>query len=145
MTATRVDFHTQVNDKIHYSCRLIRKARAANCRIIVLIDNQEQAKILDQALWSLSDADFLPHLMLNDPLARHTPILIATEINQDQELPHRDLLLNLSHQVPVNFAEFNRVIEVVAKEERDAAEARLRFRQYQQFGVKPSHTIASTT
>ncbi|HEX2530741.1 MAG TPA: DNA polymerase III subunit chi, partial [Burkholderiaceae bacterium] len=33
---TRIDFHSNVPDKTAYACRLVRKARAANCRIVIL-------------------------------------------------------------------------------------------------------------
>lgn len=140
---TRVDFHSQVNDKIHYSCRLIRKARAANCQILVLSQDQQQAQALDQALWNFSASDFLPHVMLDSPLAQQTPILITTTLQT--ALPHYDLLINLSQHLPENFQQFNRVIEVISQQEDDAASGRQRFRLYQQQGIKPSHLVASTS
>ncbi|WP_189344474.1 DNA polymerase III subunit chi [Undibacterium macrobrachii] len=140
---TRVDFHSQVADKIHYSCRLIRKARAANCQIMVLSENLEQATLLNDALWDFSAVDFLPHVMIDDPLASQTPIVIATQI--DSALPHHDLLINLSQMLPTTFAQFNRVIEVVSQQEDDANAARQRFRLYQQQGIKPSHIVASAS
>lgn len=138
---TRIDFHSQVPDKIHYSCRLIRKARAANCQILVLSQSDQQAKELDQALWSFSASDFLPHVMMADPLAANTPIIITTEITNP--LPHHDVLINLSQNLPLNFTQFNRVIEVVSQQEDDANTARQRFRMYQQQGIQPSHIVAS--
>ena len=137
----RIDFHSQVADKIHYSCRLIRKARAANCQILVLSQSDQQAKELDQALWSFSASDFLPHVMMADPLAANTPIIITTEITNP--LPHHDVLINLSQNLPQNFTQFNRVIEVVSQQEDDANTARQRFRMYQQQGIQPSHIVAS--
>ncbi len=140
---TRVDFHSQVADKIHYSCRLIRKARAANCQIMVLSENLEQATLLNDALWDFSAVDFLPHVMIDDPLASQTPIVITTQI--DSGLPHHDLLINLSQMLPTTFAQFHRVIEVVSQQEDDANAARQRFRLYQQQGIKPSHIVASAS
>jgi DNA polymerase-3 subunit chi len=140
---TRVDFHSQVQDKINYSCRLIRKARVANCQILILSEDAEQANALDQALWHFSPVDFLPHVMLSDPLSAHTPILITTDLNAP--LPHHDLLINLSQRFPENFSQFNRVIEVVSQHEDDANSGRQRFRMYQQQSIKPSHIVASTS
>jgi DNA polymerase-3 subunit chi len=139
----RVDFHTQVADKINYTCRLVRKARAANCRIIILNQGREQSLHLDQALWNFSESDFLPHVMLDDPLASQTPIILTE--NLERELPHNDLLINLSHALPSDFKQFNRIIEIISSEEQDAQAGRQRFRQYQQLGIKPSHTVATKT
>jgi DNA polymerase-3 subunit chi len=138
---TTVDFHTQVGDKIHYSCRLIRKARAAQCNIIVLGENQYQCDALDDALWSFSATDFLPHVMIADPLASQTAIVITDGLQM--ELPHYDLLINLSQNLPTSFQRFNRIIEVIASDEDDAQAARGRFRLYQQQGIKPSHIVAN--
>lgn len=139
---TRVDFHSKVQDKILYSCRLIRKARTANCQILVLSEDAEQASQLNQALWSFSASDFLPHVMLADPLSTQTPIIITTAF--DRALPHHDVLINLSQRLPENFTQFSRVIEVVSQHEDDADSARQRFRLYQQQGIKPSHIVAAT-
>ncbi|MBC3830831.1 DNA polymerase III subunit chi [Undibacterium amnicola] len=139
---TRVDFHSKVQDKILYSCRLIRKARAANCEILVLSEDAEQASQLNRALWSFSASDFLPHVMLADPLSTQTPIIITTAF--DRALPHHNVLINLSQRLPENFTQFARVIEVVSQHEDDADSARQRFRLYQQQGIKPSHIVAAS-
>jgi DNA polymerase III subunit chi len=136
-TLPQIDFHTQVEDKIHYTCRLVRKARAANCRIIVLHQDEAQAQQLDLALWNFSAADFLPHVMLTDPLAAITPVILTTTL--EQALPHQELLINLSSEMPSNFQRFNRVIEIISIEEADAQAGRQRFKQYLQAGIKPSH------
>jgi len=140
---TRVDFHSQVSDKIHYACRLIRKARPANCQFLVLSQDLAQAQALDQALWSFSASDFLPHTLIEDPLATQSPIVISAD--QDAPSPHHDLLVNLSQSLPLQFQSFQRVIEIVSSEEQDANAGRQRFRLYQQQGIKPTHTVANAS
>ncbi len=66
---TRIDFHSNVPDKIGYACRLVRKARAADCRVILFAEDRAQLAALDQALWTFSELEFLPHVMADDPLA----------------------------------------------------------------------------
>jgi DNA polymerase-3 subunit chi len=139
----RVDFHSQVSDKYNYTCRLVRKARAANCQIIILVNDEDQLRLLDQELWQFSATDFLPHVGLSDALAAVTPILLTTQLSNS--IPHRDLLINLRPQVPDHFEQFNRVIEIVSSDTEDAQAGRQRFKQYQQSGIQPSHTVASTT
>lgn len=138
---TRVDFHSQIADKMAYACRLIRKARAAQCRIVVLADKASDLTELDQALWTFSRADFLPHALALDPNAQHTPILLTEDLAQAGQ--HKDLLINLGHNFPAGYQEFQRVIELVSKEEHDAQAGRKRFRQYQQDGIKPDHLLAN--
>jgi DNA polymerase IIIc chi subunit len=36
---TRIDFHTNVPDKVAYACRLVRKAWAANNRVVLLTND----------------------------------------------------------------------------------------------------------
>ena len=139
----RVDFHSQVSDKYNYTCRLVRKARAANCQIIILVNDEDQLRLLDQELWQFSATDFLPHVSLGDALAAVTPILLTTQLSNS--IPHRDLLINLRPEVPDHFEQFNRVIEIVSSDTEDSQAGRQRFKQYQQSGIQPSHTVASTT
>ena len=139
----RVDFHSQVSDKYNYTCRLVRKARAANCQIIILVNDEDQLRLLDQELWQFSATDFLPHVGLSDALAAVTPILLTTQLSNS--IPHRDLLINLRPEVPDHFEQFNRVIEIVSSDTEDSQAGRQRFKQYQQSGIQPSHTVASTT
>lgn len=138
---TRVDFHSQIADKTAYACRLIRKARAAQCQIVVLGENAAEIAALDLALWEFSRADFLPHVVASDPNAQHAPILLTEDLSQVGQ--HKELLINLSRRFPSGYHDFQRVIELVSKEEHDANAGRQRFRQYQQDGIKPDHLIAN--
>ncbi|TXI89557.1 MAG: DNA polymerase III subunit chi [Burkholderiaceae bacterium] len=139
----RVDFHSQVSDKLHYTCRLIRKARAANCTIVVYGTALAELQKLDQQLWDFSAVDFLPHVFLDDQLAQQTPVILTTELRT--ALPHRQILINLSREIPDNYTQFERVIEIVSTDNDDAQAARQRFRHYQHEGIQPSHTVASTS
>jgi DNA polymerase-3 subunit chi len=137
---SRIDFHTNVTDKIDYTCRLIRKASAANCRIIVFDTDTSQLHRLNEALWTFSETDFLPHVMLNDALMVQTPIILTDK--DDVDFPHLELLVNLSPHIPVNFSRFKRVIEIVSREQQDTLAGRTRYRSYQQQGLTPSHIVS---
>lgn len=142
-TSPQIAFHTNVRDKTDYLCRLIRKANASACRIVVLHDDKEQCRQLDEALWFFSDVSFLPHVMIDDPLAQQTPIVLAyfdAETNHDDNpFPHHELLINLSQTVPHACNRFERVIEVVSQDDHDKQAGRQRYKQYQQLGLTPSH------
>jgi DNA polymerase III subunit chi len=128
---TQIDFHTDIPDKLHYTCRLIRKARQKDVKIVVYHDDANALQELDQALWTFSEADFLPHVMAHDPLAAQTPILL-TNTEPGGQLPHHDLLLNLSLHAPEAFTRFNRMIEVVADNDGERLAARARYASYKQ-------------
>lgn len=140
---TRIDFHSKVADKISYTCRLIRKARAANCRIIVFDSDNSQLELLNQALWSFSETDFLPHVFINDPLSAQTPIILTADDKAD--FPHHELLINLSQNTPSGFNRFARMIEIISNDPQDTQAGRERYRSYQQQGLAPSHIDAKSS
>ena len=137
---TRIDFHSNVPDKIAYTCRLIRKARAAQYRIAVLVTDRSRLAALDTALWTFSELDFLPHVMAGDMLAAQTPVILTH--SEDAELPHHDILINLSDVPPRHFARFERMFEVISSDDDDKAAGRERYRFYQQRGYPLSHFVA---
>jgi DNA polymerase-3 subunit chi len=137
---TRIDFHSNVPNKIAYCCRLVRKARAANCRIVLLTQNRSELAQLDQALWTFSELDFLPHVTANDPLAATTPVILTD--SEDVELPHYQILINLSSNTPANFARFERMFEIISADDADKAAGRERYRFYQQRGYPLTHYVA---
>jgi DNA polymerase-3 subunit chi len=137
---TRIDFHSNVPDKIAYTCRLVRKARAANCRIALLSTVPADLAALDQALWTFSELDFLPHVMADDALAATTPIVLTDSDTMD--LPHYQVLINLSSGTPTHFARFERMFEIISADEADKAAGRERYRFYQQRGYPLTHFVA---
>ena len=137
---TRIDFHTNIPDKLAYACRLARKAYGARAKIVVLADSPEQAEALNAAMWSLSDTDFIPHVMAGDALALQTPIVITD--NEDGELPHHDMLVNLTRRRPRNFTQFARVFEIISIDEEDAAEGRKRYIAYKKESYPLTHFVA---
>lgn len=137
---TRIDFHSNVPDKIAYACRLVRKARAANCQVVLLNDNRGDLAALDEALWTFSDLDFVPHVMADDALAAKTPIVLTQ--NDTADLPHHQILINLSSATPGHFARFERMFEIISADHADISAGRERYRFYQQRGYALTHFVA---
>ncbi|MGE5651805.1 DNA polymerase III subunit chi [Noviherbaspirillum sp. UKPF54] len=137
---TRIDFHSNVPDKLGYACRLVRKARAANCRIVVLTRDSADLAALDQQLWTFSELDFLPHVIAGDPLAASTPVILAD--SDDADLPHHHVLINLSARTPAHFARFERMFEIISSDDDDRLAGRERYRFYQQRGYPLTHHVA---
>lgn len=136
---TRIDFHTNIPDKIGYTCRLVRKARGADQKVVIFADPTQLAA-LDQALWTFSEQDFLPHVMAGDELAALTPVILTNDA--DTPLPHHQVLVNLAPQAPAHFARFERMVEIVSTSDDDVQAGRERYRQYQQRGYPLTHFVA---
>jgi DNA polymerase-3 subunit chi len=140
---TRIDFHSNIPDKISYACRLVRKARTANFRIVLLAADRGQLTALDEALWTFSELDFLPHVMADDALAVQTPVVLTE--HESVELPHHQILINLSGTTPKHFARFERMFEIISSDEADKTAGRERYRFYQQRGYPLTHFVAEKT
>lgn len=137
---TRIDFHTNIPDKLTYACRLARKAYAAQAKVVLLAEDAGQAAQLNEALWTIGDTDFIPHVMAGDPLAAQTPVIVAD--SDEAELPHHDMLVNLTRRTPANFAQFARVFEIISTDEDDAAAGRKRYVAYKQQQYPLTHFVA---
>jgi len=138
---TRVDFHTNISDKVSYACRLTRKAYGARGKLVLLAQDAAQAAALDEGLWTVGDTDFLPHAMAGDALAAQSPIIVTDSL--DGEFPHYDMLVNLTRTRPEGFDRFQRVFEIVSIDEEDAAAGRKRYSAYKQQSVPLTHFVAS--
>jgi DNA polymerase-3 subunit chi len=138
---TRIDFHTNVPDKVAYACRLARKAWAANNRVVLMAEDDAQLAELNAAMWTFSATDFLPHVLAGDALAADTPIILTD--NDEAELPHthKELLVNLSRRAPSHIAQFERMIEVISSDEDDAAAGRKRYVAYKQQDYPLTHFV----
>ncbi len=137
---TRIDFHSNVSDKILYTCRLIRKARGADCRIVVYDSDRKQLEALNEAIWTFSESDFLPHVLMGDPLTLQTPVILTD--NDRGDFPHYELLINLTRHAPDNYSRFERLIEIISSDPEETQAGRERYRIYQQQGATPTHTVA---
>lgn len=140
---TRIDFHSNISNKIPYACRLVRKARAAHSTIVLLLADRAQLDELNDALWTFSEQDFLPHAIAGDPLAASTPVILTD--NDTAELPHHQMLINLSGNIPSHFARFERLFEIISADDTDKLAGRERYRFYQQRGYALTHFVAENT
>ena len=138
---TRIDFHSNVPQKIAYVCRLVRKAHASGATMVLRVPDRAQLQQLDQALWSFSEQDFLPHVMAGDPLAAQTPIILTADDSAD--LPHHQILINLGADTPAHFARFERLLEIISADDADKAAGRDRYRFYKERGYPLSHHVAA--
>ncbi len=138
---TEIAFHFNLPDKTGYLCRLLRKAVARGAKVAVT-GQETQLHELDQALWSFSPTDFVPHCTAgSDPaLVLASPVVLGVA---PLDSPHHDVLLNLGAQVPAGFERFARVIEVVGEGVEDRAQSRRRWKHYQDRGYSiVSHDLA---
>ena len=133
---TRIDFYQLNPQRQRYDqvvCQLCQKAYDSKQFTLLLTQNQQQSKHLDQKLWTYSDDSFLPHDgEESEDLV--TPILVHD--NPDPK-GNRQLLINLSTSVPGYFAQFERVIELVTEDNK--SQAREHYSYYKERGYPLNH------
>ncbi|MFL6656765.1 MAG: DNA polymerase III subunit chi [Massilia sp.] len=138
---TRIDFHTNISDKVSYACRLARKAYGARGKLVLLAQDAAQAAALDAGLWTVGETDFLPHALADSELAGVSPIIVTS--NMDGEFPHYDMLVNLTRSTPAQLDRFQRVFEIISIDADDAAAGRTRYSAYKQQAYPLTHFVAT--
>ena len=141
----RIDFHSNVADKLEYACRLTRKIWSATAvgqpvRNIVMVGEKADLKKLDELLWTFSSADFLPHCFIDDEAAADTPIVLTDDFASPDlaGVPHADVMIHLGMRMPQDVAalvaRFPRIVEVVTVDEAERLAGRERYKAYRDLG-----------
>ena len=132
---TSISFHLNAQNRVHYACRLLRKAVRQGAQLMVT-GSSETLEQLDHALWNLSATEFLPHCDTHAEkrVLDKSPIVLST---QAQAIPNKPILLNLGDDVPTSFTQFERIIEIVSTDENDKKLARQRWKHYVGLGYTP--------
>jgi DNA polymerase-3 subunit chi len=141
----RIDFHSNVSDKLEYACRLTRKIWSATpegepVRNIVMVGEKADLQKLNELLWSFSSTDFLPHCFIEDEAAPETPIVLTDDFASSalNNIPHADVMIHLGMRMPADVpalvARFPRIVEVVTVNEAERLAGRERYKAYRDLG-----------
>ncbi len=133
---TSVDFYFNAADKLQVACRLAAKALAQGKRLLICAPQPETAQGIDRMLWTWPATGFVPHCRAEDALAPETPVLIGAAADAAEGC---DILLNLGAETPAAFERFERLLEVVARDDADRHAARERYRFYRERGYRVAH------
>ncbi len=133
---TRIDFYqlspgNQRADRV--ACQLCQKAYENSQTALLLTESPEQTAQLDKQLWVFRDDSFVPHDTEHTDDFQ-TPILIQDATPKDCD---RQLLINLSNRIPDNFAQYERIIELVTEDNKQ--QARKRYSYYRERGYPLNH------
>ena len=128
----RIEFHFNAPALVPYACRLLRKVRAQGLRAQV-VAHPGTLTLLDQALWTFSALDFLPHCPADapEPMRKASGILLTRSTDPQWS---SQVLVNLSEAVPAHFESFERIVDVVTVDELHRAQGRERWRHYAGLG-----------
>jgi DNA polymerase III subunit chi len=140
---TKIDFYI-LSDKSKqapnlFACKLIEKAYALGHQLFVFCQNEEHAFEMDELLWSYDASSFIPHNLQGEG-PRQKP---AVQIGFGQDASgYQDILINLAHQIPHFYGQFQRVCEIIPNQEEIKEIKRQSFRYYkEQNNIIQTHSI----
>lgn len=140
---SRVDFYILPQHDVAtcytLACRLTEKAYRQKHRIYIHAPDQAIAHHIDDLLWTFRDESFIPHNLYGEGPTPPPPIQIGFQVTPEQ---HRDILINLSAEIPPFYPQFRRVIEIVCQDATWREQARQHFKLYREQGCElQSHKL----
>ncbi len=138
---TQIDFYILADnsrrDINQMVCQLCDKALAQELMVVVYTHSAAQAQQLDDLLWTCKADSFIAHKNLlneqQDDASFSYPVLISSELTTEMSQKH-PLLINLTTEIPPFFQQFERLAELVGKNDEEKESARNRYRTYRQKG-----------
>lgn len=134
---TRIDFYIieegseQVTEK--FICRLAEKAWSQNNTIYIHTENESHAEKFDELLWTFNEDSFVPHQLAASENDEKT-IVIGHKTTAEIPTTHHGVLINLNHEIPSFFSQFERVAEIITMDEISRSKGRERYQFYRDRG-----------
>lgn len=113
---------SDIDAKFRTACRLIAQAYTMAKSVFVLTATEDDARRMDEMLWSFPNDRFIPHVLGDDLAKPSAPVRIHHELLQAQYF----LLINLTTTQIANLHRFERIFEIVLQTESDATRQRKR-------------------
>jgi len=143
MQAPQIDFYllSQDHEIFNYSCRLTEKAFSTGFTVFILTKNVDDAKKLDDLLWSFRADSFIPHQMIlsaNGNNAVYTdqamPVIIGHTL---PAICQCTLLINLADKAVTNQNTFKRICHVVSDNAENIHTAKQAYATYKRENMSP--------
>jgi DNA polymerase-3 subunit chi len=118
-----------------------------NTGVYAHAETPEEARRLDEMLWTFRQGSFIPHQLLTnnaeDAQERNANAYANVSIGSGSESEHEgELLINLTDNLPEFATGFQRVVEIISGNEAAQQAGRARYKQYRDMGLEPeTHRI----
>lgn len=121
---TRISFYllAAATERERFACQLAEKAHHQGQRSYLHCADTAQAQALDDLLWTFRQGSFLPHTLAADEAAN-----VAVHVGTEPAAAHGSVMINLAAEVPPCFSRFERVLELVHPNDKQAARSRYKF------------------
>lgn len=123
-------------EKAKHLCRLAETFFSGGKRVLITVQDDNQAVTLDRFMWVWDKGSFIPHAYDNGSVdCLDEPIVITT----GEENPNRASILIMGKPCGINFIRhFDLVIDFAETYDKSLAEqARKRFKDYRDVGLNP--------
>lgn len=121
-----------------FLCKLIEKVYLRKHQLYIHCQDQQEAQLLDELLWTYRDTSFIPHNLIGEGPNEAPPI----QLGCNTPPAHNDVLINLAQEIPEFYKRFKRILEVAenTEENKIRLQERLNFYQQQNFETN-THNI----
>ena len=137
---TQVDFYISDSDaadaRLQVACRIVDKATQLDHHVFIHAASEDEARRLDELLWTFSHGRFIPHRVVRAALTETPLEPVLSGINQPPAPGRWDVLVNLAAEVPEFFSRYERVAEIVDADTQRREQSRERYRYYRDRGYK---------
>lgn len=137
---TQVDFYISGSDsdnaRLHLACKIVDKATQLDHHVFIHSTSDDEARQLDELLWTFSQGSFIPHRIVRAALEQAPPEPVLIGVNQPPAPGRWNVLVNLAADVPEFFSRYERVAEVVDANALRREQSRERYRFYRDRGYK---------
>ena len=134
---TRIDFYILPGQdpaqRSVVACRLAEKAYARGLATYIHTASHRESCLLDDLLWTFRAGSFLPHCLQADAGSEAPPVVVGHDAEPNT---HTDMLINLAPTVPPFFGRFERVAEIVYRDDECLEQARKRYLFYKERGYE---------
>lgn len=136
MTLPQVDFYLlneHVPDgKLKAACRLSKKVLAQRLTAYIRTGDMDEARRLDDLLWTFDQGSFIPHRLDGDH-SEAAPVVIGREAPAEG---NPEVLINLGGEPPGHYQAYQRVAEIVDALDADKQLGRQRYKLYKENGCR---------
>lgn len=115
------------------ACRLLEKACLRGHRVFVYCENQADAELIDELLWTYKDDSFIPHNLQGE--GPEPPPAVQIGYGPEPR-GFNDILLNMSTTIPAFHTRFRRVMEIVLDNDKAKEMSRQHYREYRAKGYE---------
>ncbi len=125
---------------LRHACRIAEQAVDQGQKVFMRATGADEARRIDDLLWTFGDRSFLPHEMASPASPTHARIRILIGSVPPPEF--RDVIINLSVDPAADTEGALRIAEFVPADAERKSAARERFKYYRSLGIEPAtHTI----